>query len=225
MINSVYATGTLQASSGAESAAGSSRALIDDIQNRFLTLLITQLKNQDPLNPLDNAQVTSQLAQISTVNGITQLNQTLLALSGQIDMSQAMQAASLIGKNVLIPGDKIAVGNGVATPFGVDVIAPAAKVEVVIVDAAGVPVRTLDLGPQQVGVVSLEWDATDDGGRPLPDGAYYVRVSAVDQGEVEVPVGALSYAHVHGVAYAADGLQLDLGLAGNVGLFDIRKIL
>src|SRR5690554_5763368 len=108
---------------------------------------------------------------------------------------------------------------------GRDHIDPAAKVEVVIVDAAGVPVRTLDLGPQQVGVVSLEWDATDDGGRPLPDGAYYVRVSAVDQGEVEVPVGALSYAHVHGVAYAADGLQLDLGLAGNVGLFDIRKIL
>src|SRR5690606_32814066 len=72
-------------------------------QEQFLTLLVTQLQNQDPLNPMDNAEVTSQIAQLSTVNGINQLNNTLLALSGQMDLSQSMQAANLIGKEVLVP--------------------------------------------------------------------------------------------------------------------------
>src|SRR5690606_6339775 len=90
----------------------SSNELLADTQERFLTMLITQLKNQDPMNPMDNAQITSQVAQLSTVTGINQLNQTLLALSGQLDVSQSMQAASLIGKDILVPGADIRVGTG-----------------------------------------------------------------------------------------------------------------
>src|SRR5690625_3713520 len=111
-------------------------SLMGDTQDRFLTLLVTQLRNQDPLNPMDNAEVTSQIAQLSTVNGINQLDETLLALSGQMDVSQSMQAANLIGKGVLVPGGKVALGSHpeddslkVATPFGVDVIAPAENVK------------------------------------------------------------------------------------------------
>ncbi len=225
MISSTTNATTATSAAGSALNAGASNQLINDIQDRFLTLLITQLKHQDPLNPLENAEVTSQLAQISTVNGITQLNQTLLALSGQLDMTQAMQAASLVGKSVLVPGDKIALGNGVATPFGIDVVAPAANVEVSIVDGSGLPVRTMKLGPQDVGVVRLEWDGMNDAGQPVPDGAYYVRVTALDANESEIPAGALTYARVGGVAYTANGLQLNLGLAGNVSLYDIRMIL
>src|SRR3546814_2899717 len=98
--------------------------MMSDTQNQFLSLLVTQLQNQDPLNPMDNAEVTSQIAQLSTVNGITQLNNTLLALTGQMDVSQSMQAANLIGKGVLVPGTKVALGSDPddptikqATPF------------------------------------------------------------------------------------------------------------
>src|SRR3546814_1667878 len=91
-------------------AQAGTNSLMGDTQDRFLTLLVTQLQNQDPLNPMDNAQVTSQIAQLSTVNGINQLNTTLLALSGQMDVSQSMQADGLIGKEVLVPGSKSSLG-------------------------------------------------------------------------------------------------------------------
>ncbi len=194
-------------------------------QNQFLTLLVTQLQNQDPLNPMDNAQVTSQMAQLSTVNGINQLNTTLLALSGQIDVSQSMQASSLIGKSVLVPGDKIKLGEGNATPYGVDLISPAAKVTTTILDASGKPVRTIEHGPQSVGIMSLAWDGTDDTGIALPDGAYSVQVSATDANGVPVAANALSYGVVSSIAYTAEGLRMDLGLNGNVPLTDLRKVM
>lgn len=207
-------------------------SLMGDTQDRFLTLLVTQLRNQDPLNPMDNAEVTSQIAQLSTVNGINQLNETLLALSGQMDVSQSMQAANLIGKGVLVPGGKVALGSHpeddslkVATPFGVDVIAPAENVKVILHDSSGQAVRSLDLGPQGVGVLELEWDGTGDGGSPLNNGAYTVEVVATNAEGAKVPAEALTYGEVSSVAYSANGLMLDLGLSGQHSLLDIRKIM
>jgi flagellar basal-body rod modification protein FlgD len=211
-------------------ANAKSNSLMDETQDRFLTLLVTQLQNQDPLNPMDNAQVTTQLAQMATVSGIGQLNNTLLALSGQMDVSQSMQAAALIGKDVLVPGNKVSLGGEagakVATPFGVDLISPAAKVTVTIMDGSGKAVRQIELDPQPAaGIVSVEWDGKADGGAEMPDGAYTIKVSASDAEGQEVAVGPLTYGKVASVAYASTGLQLDLGLAGKVSLLDIRKIM
>ena len=86
----------------------------EDAQNRFLKLLVTQLKNQDPLNPLDNAQMTSQLAQMSTVSGIEKLNSTLSGLVDSLGNSQTMQASAMIGKKVLVPGNKMLLAGGMA---------------------------------------------------------------------------------------------------------------
>jgi len=218
------------AASAALAAAGhQTNSLMGDTQDRFLTLLVTQLQNQDPLNPMDNAQVTSQIAQLSTVNGINQLNNTLLALSGQMDVSQSMQAASLIGKDVLVPGSKVSLGGEgdakVATPFGVDIMSPAAKVTVTILDAGGKAVRKIELDPQPAGVLTLEWDGKADGGAVMPNGAYTVQVAATDAEGAAVSVGALTYGKVSSVAYSSNGLQLDLGLAGTHSLLDIRKIM
>src|SRR5699024_11983488 len=103
------------------------RQFIEETQDRFLTLLITQLRNQDPLDPMDNSEITSQLAQLSTVQGINQLNETLLTISGQMDVSQSMQASMLIDRDVLVPGDKALLGSDpqnaeikAATPCAVD---------------------------------------------------------------------------------------------------------
>ncbi|WP_420375035.1 flagellar hook capping FlgD N-terminal domain-containing protein [Pollutimonas sp. H1-120] len=210
-------------------ANASNNNLMGDTQDRFLTLLVTQLQNQDPLNPMDNAQVTSQIAQMATVNGISQLNNTLLALSGQMDVSQSMQAAALIGKDVLVPGTKISLGGEagakVATPFGVDLISPATKITVTIMDGSGKAVRQIELEPQSAGIISVEWDGKADGGAELPDGGYTIKVSASDEDGKEVAAGPLTYGKVASVAYSSNGLQLDLGLAGKVSLLDIRKIM
>lgn len=211
-------------------ASASTNSLMGDTQDRFLTLLVTQLQNQDPLNPMDNAQVTSQIAQLSTVNGINQLNNTLLALSGQMDVSQSMQAANLIGKDVLVPGGKISLGGGeggakVATPFGVDLISPAAKVTVSVLDGSGKAIKQIELGSQPAGVLSVGWDGKADGGAEMPDGAYTVQVAASDADGNPVSAGPLTYGRVASVAYSSNGLQLDLGLAGKHSLLDIRKIM
>ena len=95
-------------------ASTSSAATTEDAQNRFLTLLVAQLKNQDPLNPLDNAEMTSQLAQMSTVTGIEKLNTTLASLVDSLGDTQAMQASEMIGKTVLVPGSSLSLLKGVA---------------------------------------------------------------------------------------------------------------
>lgn len=210
-------------------ANANNQSLVSDTENRFLTLLVTQLQNQDPLNPMDNAQVTSQMAQLSTVTGINQLNNTLLALSGQMDVSQSMQAASLIGKDVLVPGTKISVGvdaDGVhPTPFGVDMISEASNVVVTITDAAGNVVRNIDLGAKPVGVISVDWDGKNDAGTAVNAGAYTFNVKATDANESPVSADALTYGKVGSVAYTSGGLTIDLGLAGSYSLLDLRKIM
>jgi flagellar basal-body rod modification protein FlgD len=81
--------------------------------DRFLKLLVTQLKNQDPLNPMDNAQITSQMAQINTVSGIDKLNTTVASLGTQMLQSQALQGAALVGHDVTIVGDGLSISGGV----------------------------------------------------------------------------------------------------------------
>src|SRR5882672_589140 len=81
--------------------------------DRFLKLLVAQMQNQDPLNPMDNAQVTSQMAQINTVTGIEKLNTAVDGLSSQFAQLQAMQGASLVGRDVIVPGNKLDITDGV----------------------------------------------------------------------------------------------------------------
>ncbi|MBV7487065.1 flagellar hook capping FlgD N-terminal domain-containing protein [Bordetella sp. BOR01] len=214
----------------AQTGAGASSA--QGLQDRFLTLLVTQLKNQDPLNPMENAELTSQLAQISTVEGINNLKNTLLAISGQIDVSQSMNAVAMIGKGVLIPGEKISLGTDasdpskrVATPFGIDLQGDAAKVTVKILDASGAVVRTMELGQEDTGVLTMEWDGTNDGGQALVDGKYTVNVLATDADGKKVQAETLTYGKVNSVSYSTDGLRLDLGLAGQISMLDVRKVL
>src|SRR6478672_4462777 len=113
----LFTTYNTNSSSAAQPAA-------DDPQDRFLKLLVTQMKNQDPLNPLDNAQVTSQLAQISTVNGIEKLNTTLQTMASSFAAGQSLQAAGMIGKDVLIPASTLRLAGGSAL-FGIDLKQPA----------------------------------------------------------------------------------------------------
>jgi flagellar basal-body rod modification protein FlgD len=226
-VNDVYGSNAASAMANAQTSS-----LMGDTQDRFLTLLVTQLQNQDPLNPMDNAEVTSQIAQLSMVNGIQGLNNTLLALSGQMDMSQSLQAAGLIGKDILYPGEKISLGSDPdnpgtksATPFGIDLMSDAAKAKVSILDAAGKVVREYEYEARDAGIYPMTWDGMDSAGAPLPDGAYTVQVAASDSDGQPVSAAALTSGHVGSIAYTSEGLRLNLAMGQKISLLDVRQIM
>jgi len=197
-----------------------------ELQNHFMTMLVTQLKNQSPLNPMDSAQMTTQLAQINTVSGIEKLNRTLATINGQIDTGQALQAAALVGHGVLVPGDRILVGeDSAATPFGFDLDAPADQVEMNILDGSGQVVRHFELGPQVSGEHSFGWDGLLEDGSPAPSGSYHVSIQA-KSGDEDVTVTGLNYALVTGIRRGDSGIVLDLGGIADPVTFDqVRQIL
>ncbi len=193
-----------------------------DPADRFLTLLVTQLKNQDPLNPMDNAQLTSQLAQISTVDGIEKLNSTLKMILEGSNENQAMQAAALVGHGVLVPGSGLILAGGAIG--GIELAEPADRVTVTIKDSAGLAVRTLDLGGHDAGSLSFAWDGLSDGGAQAADGAYTISVSAVREG-TDVAVKPLELGIVSSVVRTSDGVSLNVGGIGNFKMSDVREIL
>ena len=206
---------------GRTSAAGQSNT--EAMQDRFLTLLISQMKNQDPLNPMDNAQMTSQLAQINTVSGIEKLNGTLEQLVSFYDEGRAMQAASMVGKNVLVAGNNMMLAEGKA--FGaIDLADKADKVTVTIKDANGLVMRSMDLGEHAAGSAVFVWDGKTDAGTTAVEGRYTFTVEAVS-GEDRVGSEALQLGTVSAVVRDKSGFSLDLGSLGEASFDDVRRIL
>jgi len=191
-------------------------------QDRFLKLLVTQMRNQDPLNPMDNAQVTTQIAQISTVTGIDKVNSSISGLADAMSAASSLQNASLIGRSVVVPGERVRLAEGAAR-VGVDLSSAADRASLVISDAAGVPVRTLDAGSLPAGVSTFEWDGRNDAGTRLPAGEYRLRVEAT-RGSERVTGNSLVVANVDSVSIAAGRARLNLGALGGVDVSQIRRI-
>ncbi len=205
-------------------AAAASAGGAADAQNRFMTLLVTQMKNQDPLNPLDNAQVTSQLAQLSTVTGIDKLNDTMKAMMDSLSGAQSLQAATMIGRGVLVPGSAVTLSGGKSV-YGIELSGPADKVQATISDGAGNPVRIIDLGARPQGTQALAWDGLLAGGGMAPDGQYQLTVTAVRGGQ---PVASqpLTFGEVLSVSTGSGGAKLNLGGSRPpAALSDVRQIL
>jgi flagellar basal-body rod modification protein FlgD len=196
--------------------------------DKFMTLLVTQLKNQDPLNPLDNAQVTSQLAQLQTVTGVNKLNETLETLKSSYQSSESMQATNLIGHGVLVEGSKLTLTGGKSV-FGVDLATAADNVQVIVTDPrTGKDVATIDLGAAEAGAVPLAWDGSSDSidAATLADGSYTFRVVATSGGQPLTDVKALTLDTVASVSTnTKDGVKLNLAGKGSISLADIHQVL
>lgn len=195
---------------------------VDEAQDRFMTLLVTQMKNQDPLNPMDNAQVTSQMAQLSTVTGIDKLNNTLESLIGSVQTGQSYQASSMIGHNVLVSGNEVRT-NGAGGYFGVDLPIGADKLTVTIKDSAGSTIRTLALGAQKAGTLPLSWDGFADDGSVAKAGSYKFDVAATTSGQ-NVAADGLSYAQVMSISNSANGIKLNLSNLASVNTSEVKEI-
>ena len=195
------------ASSSASTAASSTSTANADAADRFLKLLVAQMQNQDPLNPMDNAQMTTQMAQINTVSGIQQLNETLKGMADQMASSQAMQGTTLIGKDALVEGNALAfdgsTGKGAFTLDGA-----ASSVKVDIIGKSGETLDTIDLGAQSAGQHGFEWNAgaTD----PSQVAKFAVRASSGSTAVTDTELQRVRIASV-GLSNGAMSLQLQNG--------------
>lgn len=207
---------------------------VEEATDKFMTLLVTQLKNQDPLNPLDNAQITSQLAQLSTVTGVNKLNTTLESLKASYQSSESLQAANMIGHGVLVEGDRVYLADGKSI-LGVELDSAADQVDLIITDpTTGKDIETIKLGKNDAGVIPIAWDGVldpnnvDADGKPvtLKNGEYLIRVVATRGGEELDDARTLSFDSVASVTTnAKDGVKLNLPTKGVVSMADIKQIL
>lgn len=194
-----------------------------DTQSRFLKLLTTQLQNQDPMNPMDNAQTTSQLAQISTVDGIERLNSTLGTMMGNMKSSETLQAAALVGRQVMLDGKDMVLAEKMAIG-GIQLEGEADSVVVSIKDKNGLEVASLDLKDLDAGSHAVVWDGKTFDGSQAADGTYTISVNATLKGE-KVTAKTLQMTTVTNVVADGDTVQLDVGKLGRIGLSDIRMII
>lgn len=195
---------------------------INEAQDRFMTLLVTQMKNQDPLNPMDNAQVTSQLAQLSTVTGINKMNDSLEAFMANMQSSQALQASSLIGHEVLVEGNDVSF-DGTNGYFGVELPTSTDALTITITDTAGNPIRKITLNNQDEGIIPLSWDGYGDDGTQVEAGNYQFSVSATIGGEAATATG-LSLTQINSISSSSSGIKLNLNNADTVTSAELKQI-
>lgn len=192
---------------GTVGSSASSKTSANDpanMQDRFLKLLVAQMNNQDPMNPMDNAQMTTQMAQINTVSGIEAVNQTLKQISGQFSALQMLQGANLVGRGVLTEGSMMSVQDGVGSAT-FDLSGFAQNVQVEVTSAAGERLDVIQLGAQAAGRHAVQWDASQaQGMQPLG-----FRVVATN-GDAAVAATPLTGGVVRSVSQTSDGLMLAL---------------
>jgi flagellar basal-body rod modification protein FlgD len=203
-LNGASASGTVKTANDAGSA------------DRFLKLLVAQMQNQDPLSPMDNAQVTSQMAQINTVSGIEKLNQTVQGLNGQFVQMQALQGATLVGRDVIVPGNQLSIADGTAQG-GFDLAGPADAVKVEILGPSGQVIDSLNVGAQSSGLHGFDWPA----GSATEASGLRFRVTATS-GATSVASTALMRDRIDAVATGGDSLTLELARSGAVPYASVK---
>jgi len=189
-----------------------------ETQDRFLKLLVAQMKNQDPMNPMDNAQVTSQMAQIQTVSGVSTLDTSIKNLSSQFTQMQALQSVSLVGRPVTVQGNKLNMVGGVGEG-GYTIDSAADQVKLEVLNGAGGIVDTVQLGAQSKGRQTFKWE----GGKDTPDAKYQFRITA-SKGTSTIPSTPFSMDKVLAVNTGGTHLQLQLKNAGLVDYGAVKTI-
>lgn len=220
MISGVSSTPTSSTSGSATSAAS--------MQDQFLTLLVAQLQNQDPTSPMDNAQLTSQMAQISTVSGIEKLNDTVSSVTSQFASMQMLQGASMIGHTVLSEGNQLGLSatkgedgsTQISGTAAFDLDATAANVTVTITNSAGQLVDTMELGSAAAGRNYFTWDASNYSGDNLD---LHFKVSA-SNGSAAVKSTSLSPNAVVATSISNGSLMLELANGESVNYNSVKAV-
>ncbi|NRT58088.1 flagellar hook assembly protein FlgD [Sphaerotilus uruguayifluvii] len=201
-------------------SSGSATSATKAMSDQFMKLLITQVQNQDPLNPTDNAQFTSQLAQINTVSGLEKVNESIASMSSQFLQMQALQSASLVGRSVIVPGSSLPVSNGRASGY-FELGSAADSVKVDVLSSAGRVIDTIDVGAESSGRHQFTWTPGEGVG---DTSGLRFRVTAT-RGTASVSSTALQSQAITSVAAGTSGnssLRLTLKDGSTVSYSDVR---
>jgi flagellar basal-body rod modification protein FlgD len=194
-------------------------------QEDFLKLMVTQMTHQNPLKPMENTEFLTQMAQFGTVSGIQALQKSFTDFANAIGSDQTLQAAGLIGRKVLVPGDQALLAAGEEVQGAVELKKPATAITLKILDASGVPIRTLELGAHDQGQVEFKWDGLKDDGTLADPGIYRLQAEGLIEGE-HVQLATLVVAPVESIAASPSGYGLKVEVpGGSVDFKDIRQIL
>jgi flagellar basal-body rod modification protein FlgD len=182
-------------------------------QEDFLSLLTKQLSQQDPFKPVSNDQMIAQMASFATVDGIGKMNSQFESLNSSMTSNQALQASSLVGRDVLVPGAAGVKQDNAAMAAMVKLAQPIDNLFVRVENEAGQLVRTFEVGAKPAGDTRVLWDGNDENGNPMPAGKYNVKASGLVEGESqEFPVS--TYANVNSVLLGKGDGNVLLNLAG-----------
>jgi flagellar basal-body rod modification protein FlgD len=210
---------TNTSSTSSSTASGKTTSSASEMSDRFLKLLVAQMKNQDPLNPTDNAQLTSQMAQINTVTGIDKLNETMTNMSTTFTQQQMLQGASLVGHQVLMEGNQLAINTSGKAVGGFELDAAASTVAIDIYNAAGVKVDTITQSGVSAGQQSFEW--TPPSGTSTSGLTFKVTANSGGKSIKSTPIMTDM---VDAVTNSNGTLQLELRNAGTTAYSKVKSI-
>ena len=216
--STVSTSSTIAGTTSTDSTSTSTSAM-DEAQDMFLTLLVAQLNNQDPMNPMDNAEMTSQMAQINTVTGIQQVNDTLKSMADQFAAMQVIQGSNMVGHDVLIDGNTLTVKDGKAGG-AIDLSAQAESVKVEILSPGGLVLDTLNLGALDAGRHNFEWDAS----KYTESGSPTFKVTATLGGKT-IDSTSMARATVSSVNSDAGVMKVQLANGTSIAYTSVKAIL
>lgn len=199
-----------------------SSSVLSPDQSQFMTLLVAQMRNQDPLNPMDNNQMTSQMAMLNMANGINNLNKTLNGMSSSQQLGDSLKATDLIGHSVQFKSNSIKLQNGNAN-FAIDLAGNAQNVNASILDKNGTLVRLLSLGQLSSGTHTISWDGISESGALQSDGQYTISIDAQQNGQ-SVDASTLQTDTVSNLILTGGLATLQLSNMGSLSLSDIRAV-
>ena len=193
-------------------------------QDAFLKLLITQMQNQDPLNPMEGIEFTQQLAQFSSLEQLMAINSGFSSLNTTLEAQNNFQVLDMVGKDIKAVGEYLGYKDGQATGGIFNLPKQASQVMVNIYDDEGHTVRTLDLGAMQAGNHDLNWDGFDQYGHEVDEGLYTFEVLASDLGGSPIDVVSAIQGRVTGVTFGDDGTPALLLNGLMVALADVIEV-
>jgi flagellar basal-body rod modification protein FlgD len=216
-------TGVTTSTTGTSAADAAMKASTGMNKDDFLKLFVTQLQNQDPLNPQDSTQFLSQLAQMTQVEQAYNTNSNLTSMLNQGVYNATMSSVSLIGKQVEAPGSQVGLQSGSSAAINFNLGSPASQVTVKVLDSNGATVKTLTGGAASAGAGSIAWDGTNDAGTQQASGVYSFSVSATDASGTAVTSTGIIKGKVDGVDMSGTIPILSIGNV-KLSLTDITSV-
>lgn len=221
--NSSATVDSVNKANGVETKDGDASAAAELNFETFLKLLVTELENQDPLEPMDNKEMTAQLAEFSSLEQNITQNEYLAKIAGQSDYSQQAVALSYVGKDALIPGDVTATNGEMDVSLNYKVPSLVSDVSIEVMDSTGAVIRTLE-GGIEVGRNEAIWDSKDDAGDAVPAGFYSFKVSGIAPDGEEVTVEEYSYGYVSALEGDGDDVKFTASDGRTFSLDDILLV-